>query len=112
MYKKKKQRLYISEIIEDPPISYPMYYMVNEALKDSQMLHESLYAIHLSEFDKYEIPLDVSALFASLNNGVFPIYKEQYVVAEFGGKLMYLECAGWKSLYVTKDIFDMDNWLI
>ncbi|MCH9814109.1 MAG: hypothetical protein K0U47_09230 [Epsilonproteobacteria bacterium] len=112
MYQKRKERLYITDIMEDPPISYPMYYTLSTALKDNEMLHESLFAIHLSEFERYETPLNSVALFNALASGVFPIYKEQYVVGSFGGKLMYLEASGWKSLGVTEGIFDMHNWLV
>lgn len=112
MYHKKKERLYITEIMDDPPISYPMYYTVSGSLKENEMLHESLFAIHLSEYDRYETPIDAAALFASFGAGIFPIYKEQYVVGCFGGRLMYLESAGWKSLGVTEGVFDMHNWLI
>ncbi len=112
MYKKRKERLYICDIIENPPIIYPMYYLVSQSLKDNEMLHESLYAIHLCEFDRYEIPVDSSAIFASINKGLFPIYKQQYIISEFGGRLMYLESSGWKSLLVSADVFDMSYWLI
>ncbi len=112
MYKKRKERLYICDIIENPPIIYPMYYIVSQSLKDNKMLHESLYAIHLCEFDRYETPIDSSAIFASISIGTFPIYKQQYIVGEFGGRLMYLESSGWKSLLATSDIFDMSYWLI
>jgi len=112
MYNKKKERLYITELIEDPPISYPMYYTVSAAMKDNEMLLDTLRAIHLCDFEKNETPKDASTLFASLNCGSFPIYKEQYAIGNFGGKLMYLDSAGWKSLTVTEDIFDLEKWLI
>ena len=109
---KKKERLYICDIIDDPPIIYPMYYTLSGLLKENEMLQNSLRAIHLCEYDMFEIPLDVSILYASLNAGVFPIYKEKYLVGNFGGRLMYLESAGWKSLSVSEDVFDMNNWLV
>lgn len=109
---KKKERLYISDFIENPPITYPMYYIVSGALKDDEMLHSSLYAVHLSSFENHIIPFGVSELYSGLNSGAFAIYKEQYVVGNFGGRLMYLESDGWKSLRVTEDIFDMNYWLI
>jgi len=109
---KKKERLYISDIIDDPPITYPMYYIISGALKENEMLLSTLEAIHLCNYDMFEIPLDASALYSSLNAGSFPIYKEQYLVGNFGGRLMYLESSGWKSLNVTENIFDMNNWLI
>ena len=112
MYKKKKERLYICDIIEDPPIIYPMYYIVSDALKNNELLIQSLRSIHLSEFENLEIPQDAKEIFASCSLGAFPIYKEQYVVGEFGGRLMYLESSGWKSLLVTEDIFDLNQWLL
>jgi hypothetical protein len=112
MYNKKKERLYITELIEDPPISYPMYYTVSSALKDNEMLIDTLCAIHLSDFDRLTTPKNASELFSSLRAGAFPIYKEQYAIGNFGGKLMYLDAAGWKSLTVTEDIFDLNLWLI
>ncbi len=112
MYNKKKERLYITELIVDPPISYPMYYTVSSSMKDNEMLLDTLRAIHLSDFDNHQEPLNASVLFDSLGMGGFPIYKEQYAIGNFGGKLMYLDSSGWKSLTVTQDIFDLDQWLI
>ena len=112
MYKKKKERLYITEMIEDPPISYPMYYTVSASMKENEMLLEALRAVHLSDFDNHQEPLNAAAIFETLGMGTFPIYKEQYVVGNFGGKLMFLDSAGWKSLTVTQDIFDLNQWLI
>ncbi len=89
-----------------------MYYIVSNSLKNNELLHESLRTVHLSEFDNVQTPIDAKEIFASINSGAFPIYKEQYVVGEFGGKLMYLESAGWKSLQVTEDIFDLNQWLV
>ena len=109
---KKKERLYISDIIENPPITYPMYYVVSSFLKDDEMLHAALFAIHLNEFDNHKIPDNISEVFSSLSCGTYPIYKEQYVVGEFAGRLMYLESAGWRSMVVTKDVFEVNNWLI
>jgi len=112
MYNKKKERLYITDLVENPPVVYPMYYIVSKSLKENEMLQSSLIATHLSDFENYKKPKDWSELFNSLNMGIFPIYKEQYVVGRFGGKLMYLESAGWKSMNVTEDVFDMNLWLI
>lgn len=112
MFNKKKERLYVTELIDDPPISYPMYYTVSSFMKDNEMLIDTLCAIHLSDFDKHEMPKNASELFTSLGSGAFPIYKEQYAVGNFGGKLMYLDSAGWKSLTVTESIFDLNQWLI
>jgi len=112
MYNKKKERLYITDLIKNPPVVYPMYYIISKALKENEMLHASLIATHMSDFENYKRPKDATELFKSFNMGIFPIYKEQYVVGQFGGKLMYLESAGWKSMNVTEDVFDMNLWLI
>ncbi len=112
MNNKKKERIYITELIEDPPISYPMYYTVSGALKDNEFLLDALRAIHLSNFKNLKTPKNASEIFASISGGCFAIYKEQYVVGYFGGKLMHLDSTGWKSIAVTEDIFDLNNWLI
>lgn len=112
MYNKKKERIYITELIVDPPISYPMYYTVSSTMKDNEMLLDTLTAIHLSDFERHQIPQNVSIIFTALGAGAFPIYKEQYAIGSFGGKLMYLDSSGWKSLTVTQDIFDLNQWLI
>jgi hypothetical protein len=112
MYNKKKERLYITELIENPPVVYPMYYIVSKSMKENELLHQSLIATHMSDFGYYQNPKNASELFNSFNRGVFPIYKEQYVVGNFGGKLMYLESAGWKGMVVNEAVFEMTNWLI
>lgn len=112
MYKKRKERLYICDIIENPPIIYPMYYTVSDTLKNNEMLIESLKTVHLSEFHNLKIPSDAREIFEAIRLGAFPIYKGQYVVGEFGGRLMYLESSGWKSLQVTKSVFDLNQWLV
>ncbi len=112
MYNKKKERIYITELIVDPPISYPMYYTVSSAMKENEMLIDTLCAIHLSDFERHQVPDSASAIFKSLGFGAFPIFKEQYAIGNFGGKLMYLDSAGWKSLTVTQDLFDLNHWLI
>jgi hypothetical protein len=81
-------------------------------MKENDMLHGSLIATHMSDFEHYGHPKNASELFNSFGSGVFPIYKEQYVVGNFGGKLMYLESAGWKGMVVNESVFEMTNWLI
>jgi len=112
MFKKKKERLYITELIEDPPISYPMYYTVSSALIENEFLLETLKAIHLCDFQMLKNPKDASEIFSAINMGMFPIYKEQYAIGFFGGKLMYLDASGWKSVAVTSGVFELQNWLI
>jgi len=112
MYKKKKERLYVYDILADPAITYPMYYNVSKALHEDEIFHDTLVAVHMADFSHYEQPKDGTCIFAAINQGGFVIYKEQYVVGFFGGKLMYLESAGWKGLQATEDIFVMENWLV
>jgi len=112
MYNRKKERIYITDLIQDPPITYPMYYTVSSSLKNNDIFLDTLKAIHLSDFSNYKTPKSSSYIFEVFSYGAFAIYKEQYIVGYFGGKLMYLESAGWKSLSVTEDIFDMDQWLV
>lgn len=76
------------------------------------MLHSALFAIHLGEYDNYEQPANAGKIFTAIRSGVFPLYKEQYIVSQFCGRLMQLESNGWKSLQVTEDVFDMNQWLI
>ncbi len=112
MYKKKKERIYITELIKDPPVTYPMYYTVSSSLKDNDIFLDILRAVHLSDFRDFKKPQSASDIFAVFGYGAFAVYKEQYVVGYFGGRLMYLESAGWKSLAVTEDVFDLEQWLV
>ncbi len=112
MYGKKKERLYVYDLLPNPVITYPMYYNVSHTLHENDIFHDALIAVHLCDFSDYQRPEYGNAIFQSLYNGGFVIYKEQYVVGYFGGKLMYLESSGWKGLQATEDIFNMDNWLI
>ncbi|OQX72991.1 MAG: hypothetical protein B6D59_06810 [Campylobacteraceae bacterium 4484_4] len=107
-----KERIYITELLEDPVTLYPMYYTVSERLAKDEMLLDALKALHTGEFGMYRMPEEASEIFAALRSGGFAIYKEVYVVGSFGGRLMYLESAGWKSMTVTEAVFEMSNWLI
>jgi hypothetical protein len=109
---KAKERLYISDIIENPVISYPAYYLLSKSLINNELLHSTIEAIHLYEFSQYKIPKDYKEIFNVLNSRGFAIYKEKYAIGYFGGRVMYLESYGWKSLNATEDIFDFENWLI
>jgi hypothetical protein len=109
---KKKEKLYITELIKDPPITYPMYYIVSSHLKENELFHSALFAVHLGEYENHQHPKNATELFSAFSSGTFAIYKEQYIVSQFGGRLMYLESAGWKSMQVTEDIFDLNQWLI
>jgi hypothetical protein len=108
----KKERFYISDIIDDPVVTYPSYYLLSRSMHDNEMLHVALTAIHQMEFDFYHIPKDADEIFRLLQAGQFPIFKEHYAVGYFGGRVMYLESNGWKSMPMTKDAFRMENWLI
>ena len=112
MFKNKKERLYITDILPEPPIEYPAYYILSQALIKNEMLHQSLIDIHSYEFNYYKIPKGFDDIFNSISSGCFPIYKERYPVGYFGGKLMYLESYGWKAMPCNKDIFKLENWLV
>ena len=109
---RKKKRLYVSDIVDDPFLTYPTYYSVSQSLIENEVFIFTLIDLHLLQFDMYYHPKDSSEIFDSLINGSFAIYKENYCVGYFGTKLMYLEPSGWKSMQVTKDVFDMNEWLI
>jgi len=112
MFGAKKERFYLHEILENPIITYPTYYNVNKALHENEMFHDALIAVHMCDFKHYELADEGSDIFASINRGAFVIYKEQYIVGFFGGKLMYLEPSGWKGLPATEEVFNMENWLV
>ncbi len=112
MYGKKKERLYVYDLVEEPAITYPMYYAVSHALLENEMFHDALIAVHMVDFAHYALPKKASDIFATLGAGGFVIYKEQYVVGFFGGKLMYLESSGWKGLPATEALFMLENWLV
>ena len=112
MFKNKKERLYITDILPEPPISQPAYYILSLALIKNEMLHQSLIDIHSYSFDFYTTPKSYEDIFNAINCGQFPIFKQKYAVGYFGGKLMYLDSYGWKALPATKDIFKFENWLI
>ncbi len=112
LMRRAKERIYITELLEDPVTTYPMYYTVSARLAKEERLLNALRALHTGEFSDYRMPQDASELFAAIRSGGFAIYKEGYVVGAFGGKLMYLEAQGWKSMGVMEDVFDMRHWLI
>ncbi len=112
MYQKKKERLYISDLLDKPAVAYPAYYTLSLSMHKNEMLHTALMALHSFDFSYYEIAKTFDDLFAMLHSGVFPIYKEKYIVGYFGNKMMYLESNGWKSMPATEDIFKLENWLV
>jgi len=111
MFKQNKERLYITDIVNNPAISSPAFYTLSTKLKNNEMLHFAIEAVHNYNFKAYYTPKSFNEIFASLNAGAFAIYKEKYIVANFN-KLMYLEPNGWKSLPAMQDIFELDNWLV
>ncbi len=112
MYGKKKERLYVYDLIDEPAITYPMYYSVSHSLCENDIFHDVLIAVHMVDFENFQNPKLPSEIFETLGAGGFVIYKEQYVVGFFGGKLMYLESSGWKGLQATEEIFKLENWLV
>lgn len=112
MLQKKKERLYITDIIDDPAITFPMYYTLSTAMRKNEILHDALRSIHTYDFSYYKRPDSYEDIFTCVDSGAFAIYKEQYAVGYFGGRLMYLESGGWKSFYLVKEAFDMGNWLV
>jgi hypothetical protein len=112
MYQKKKTRLYISEILDDPAVVYPAYYLLSTSMLNNEMLHTTLIDLHRFDFSYYDMPKSYEDIFAMFYSGTFPIYKEKYVVGYFGNKMMYLESGGWKGMPSTEDIFKMEHWLV
>jgi len=112
MYQKKKERLYISELLNNPAVVYPAYYVLSTSMHRNEMLHSALISLHSFDFSYYEIAKSYEDIFAMLHSGTFPIYKEKYIIGYFGNKMMYLESNGWKGMPATSDIFKIENWLV
>jgi len=112
MYWKKKEKLYLYELMDDPVINYPAYYILSTSLIGNEMLHSAIVAIHSCEFGWYQPPKSFDDIFKMFDQGSFPLYREKYIVGYFGGKMMYLESHGWKAMPVTSELFDPSNWLV
>lgn len=112
MYNKKKERLYITDLVTDPAVSYPAYYLLSLAMHKNEILQSALIALHSFDFSYYETAKSYEDIFAMLHSGTFPIYKEKYIIGYFGNKMMYLESRGWKSMPATEEIFHLENWLV
>jgi hypothetical protein len=112
MYQKKKEKLYITDLLDDPAISYPAYYLLSTSMAKNEMLHTALAALHSYDFSHYTLPKNFDDIFTMFHSGTFPIYKEKYLVGYFGNRMMYLESHGWKGLPATADIFKLENWLV
>ena len=112
MFQKKKERLYISELLDDPAITYPSYYVLSHSMLKNELLQHAIMVLHSFDFTHYQYPNSYEDIFAMFNGGMFPIYKEQYIVGYFGGKMMVLESGGWRALPCMEDVFKMENWLV
>ena len=111
-YHQKKERLYVSSLLEDPAVTYPTYYTLSTTMCKNEMLLSALESLHSYDFRYYETPRSHRDIFAMFDSGTFPIYKEKCLVGFFGGKMMYLESHGWKAMPVTAEIFEMEHWLV
>jgi hypothetical protein len=112
MYQKKKERLYVTKLLEDPSVTYPSYYVLSSSMIKNELLHHAIIVLHSLDFAHYTHPASYLDIFAMFGGGMYPIYKEQYIVGYFGGKMMYLESAGWRGMPCTQDLFNMENWMV
>jgi len=112
MYKQKKERFYITDILPDPAITYPAYYMLSPVMAKNDMLHGALISLHSLDFSWYETPKSFDDIFKMFDSGTFPIYKEKYIVGYFGNKMMFLESNGWHGMPATREVFILENWLV
>jgi len=112
MYQKKKERLYICDLLEDPALTYPSYYILSSSMVKNEMLHTAIISLHSFDFSYYETPKNFDDIFKMFDSGMFPIYKEKYIVGYFANKMMFLESNGWKGMPATADIFKIENWLV
>ena len=112
MYQTKKERLYITTLLDDPAVTYPPYYLLSSAMSNNEMLQSAITALHSFDFSYYEIPQKYEDIFTMFHSGIYPIYKEKYIIGYFGNKMMFLERNGWKALPATEDIFRLENWLV
>ena len=108
----KKLRLYLHELLEDPVVTYPAWYLLSPRLHRDENLRETLRSIHRMDFSAYAHPAEPSEIFSTLRAGTYPVYLEKYAVGYFGGRVMYLESGGWKSMPLSEEAFDMHNWLL
>ena len=109
---KKKERLCVSDLLDDPVVTWPARYLLSRSMHANEALRMALTAVHMIDFEHYRFPENAGEIFAMLQAGEFPIFKEHYIIGSFGGRLMYLESNGWKSLPMTEDAFEMEHWLI
>ena len=112
MYQKKKKRLYISDLLDNPAVPYPSYYTLSSSMHKNEMLQSALIALHSFDFSYYVTAKSHKEIFAMFYSGTFPLYKEKYIVGYFGNKMMYLESHGWRGMPATEEIFKLENWLV
>ena len=79
MYNKKKERYYISDLLDNPAVPYPSYYVLSMSMHKNEMLQTALLALHSFDFSYYETPKNYDDIFAMFSSGTFPIYKEKYL---------------------------------
>ncbi len=112
MLKNKKERLYIKDILPEPAVESPLFYLLSSYLSKNEMMQQVLIDIHSYDFKHYKTPKDFDDIFCSLSGGAFVVFKEKYAVGNFSSKLMYLESGGWRAMPCMIDTFRLDNWLI
>ena len=112
MFNAKKERLYISDLLDNPAITYPSYYVLSSSSAKNEFLQSAIISLHSFDFSNHHTPKDYKEIFDTFNYGGFAIYKENYIVGFFGNKMMHLESNGWSKMVVNVDIFVMDNWLV
>jgi hypothetical protein len=67
MHTKKKERLFITDLLTDPAVTYPAYYLLSPSMARNEMLLSSLEALHSFDFNYYTAPqthADIFAMFA------------------------------------------------
>ena len=112
MQPKKKERLYVCDLVEDATITYPAYYLLSTAMHHNEMLQSTLIDLHTYNLEHYHTPQHFDELFSMVERGGFALFKEKYAVGYFGQKLMYLESSGWRAMPATKDTFSLEHWLV
>ncbi|HEO97865.1 MAG: hypothetical protein JW682_05225 [Campylobacterales bacterium] len=112
MYRNKKEKLYVKELMDRPLISYPAYYHVSRSMLNNDYLHSAIIALHSMDFHYYKAAESYEKIFETFASGAFAIYKELYIVGYFGDKMMYLEANGWHAMPANRDIFNLEHWLV
>ncbi len=63
MYQKKKERLYISDLLGNPAVPYPSYYVLSTSMHKNEMLQSAIIALHNFDFSYYETARGYEGLF-------------------------------------------------